>query len=70
MIQVEAIQEGFALIVNGRRILSHSRRSPCLEIGTAENIVRQNRGGISVSSEPGRGTTVSVYLPRVSEGAR
>jgi len=45
MIEIEAGPEGFILSSGGKRVLSHSRRSPCVEIGRSENIVRQNRSG-------------------------
>jgi alpha-glucosidase len=41
MITLETIIEGFALVVDGKKVLVHSRRSPCVEIGVAENLVRQ-----------------------------
>jgi sulfoquinovosidase len=44
MINIETGPEGFTLSAGGRRILSHTRRNPCLEIGRAENLVRQGRG--------------------------
>jgi alpha-glucosidase len=43
MISIEMIQEGFVLSFAGRRVLSHSRRAPCVEIGGAENSLRPNR---------------------------
>jgi len=43
MISIESAAEGFVLLADGRRILSHSRRSPCVEIGTAENLIKRGR---------------------------
>jgi Alpha-glucosidases, family 31 of glycosyl hydrolases len=50
MIAVESIAEGFALIVDGRKVLIHSRRSPCLEIGRAENLAKQGRDSCKLRS--------------------
>jgi alpha-glucosidase len=43
MISIEAVAEGFVLLADGRRILAHSRRSPCVEIGSAENLVKRGK---------------------------
>jgi len=40
-----------------------------LGLPVVRGMVRQSRGGISVTSKPGQGTTVRVYLPRVDEAA-
>jgi alpha-glucosidase len=48
MISIEAGPEGFTLSAEGRRILTHSRRSPCVEIGRSENLVRQSRGSFAL----------------------
>jgi len=40
-----------------------------LGMTTVSSIAKQSGGGVEVSSEPGRGTSVTVYLPRIDQPA-
>ena len=41
-------------------------RGTGLGLSTVHNIVTDNGGNVEVDSEPGRGTQVTVFLPRVN----
>jgi alpha-glucosidase len=61
MISIEAGPEGFTLSVEGRRVLSHTRRSPCVEIGRSENLVRQSRGSFKLRQRRARSTPLRSF---------
>jgi sulfoquinovosidase len=44
MITIESTAEGFSLAVDGRKVLAHSRRQGCVELGVAENLVKGGKG--------------------------
>lgn len=48
MILLEPIEDGFTISLDGRRILSHSARSPLFELGSAEPVVRQRKGSFTL----------------------
>lgn len=49
MISIEAARDGFNLMFGGRRLLAHSRRSPCVEIGWSELSFAQRRGAFRLA---------------------
>lgn len=61
MINIEAGPEGFILSAAGRRVLSHSRRNPCIVIGRAENLVRQVRGAFKLRRRRETATPLRAY---------
>ncbi len=50
MISFETARDGFILTVEGRRVLRHTRRAPCVELAAAEHRVRQTRGAFSLKT--------------------
>lgn len=46
MICIEAARDGFVILVGGRKMLVHEKRSPCLEIGSAELSYRRVRSSL------------------------
>lgn len=44
MISVETTPDGFVLAMDGRQVLVHSARHPCLEIGSAQGSLRRGGG--------------------------
>jgi len=61
MIKIETLQEGFVLLVEGRKVLSHSRRSPCVEIGRAENIVKQSKASFRLRRKHVQGQSLRGF---------
>ena len=48
MILLEAAEDGFTLSLDGRRVLCHSSRAPLFELGSAEPVIRQHRGSVTI----------------------
>lgn len=46
MISIEAARDGFVVLVGGERVIVHSRRSPCIEIGRAEISIKRVGGSV------------------------
>ena len=46
MISIEAARDGFVILVGGEKVIVHSRRSPCIEIGCAEISIHRVRGSV------------------------
>jgi alpha-glucosidase len=61
MISIESAVEGFVLLADGRRILAHSRRSPCVEIGRAENLVRRGKFSYKLRSRRAMRTPLRAF---------
>ncbi len=53
MINIEAARDGFVLNFGDRKILAHSRRAPCIEIGWAERRYRQRGGAFKLARARG-----------------
>ncbi len=67
MINIEAGPEGFILSAGGRRILAHSRKRPCVEIGRSENVVRQSRGLFKLRR--GRASSIPIKVFKIVESS-
>ncbi|HET7838657.1 MAG TPA: TIM-barrel domain-containing protein [Rectinemataceae bacterium] len=67
MIDIEAAQDGFVLGVDGRKVLAHTRRAPCVEIGVAETVLRQHRGSVRLHRH--RAAPIPLRSYRILESA-